>query len=79
MPNLIFTDAELDTLSTEIMEMAVLWNEHMPPPRLKQYLRTLTIQNTTMTFARLMRSIMLARMQDHAFPMPADILQREVR
>lgn len=80
MPNLLaFTDEEVEALSTEILEMAVLWSESMPPQRMKQYLRTLTVQNKTMTFTRLMRSIELARMQDHAFPMPADILQREVR
>ena len=80
MPNtLTFTDEEIDALSAEICDMAVLWNEPMPTTRLKQYLRTLTMQNRTITFARLMRSIELARMQDHAFPMPADILQREVR
>ncbi len=80
MPNpLSFTDEEIDALSAEICDMAVLWNEPMPTPRLKQYLRTLTVQNRTLTFARLMRSIELARMQDHTFPMPADILQRAVR
>ena len=79
MPPIVFTTEEIATLSDAIADMATLWDVQMPQPRLEQYLLTLTVQNTTMTFARLMRSITLARMQDHAFPMPADILQREVR
>ena len=45
MPNtMTFTDEEMDALSAEILDMAVLWNEPMPPQRMKQYLRTLTAQ-----------------------------------
>ena len=79
MPDIEFTPSDIQQLSDAITDMAILWDVPMPPKRLEQYMKTLTTQNTSMSFARLMRSITLARMQDHAFPMPADILQREVR
>ena len=79
MSKLLFTAEEIKALTEAITNMAILWETPMSSKRLEQYLYTLTEQNTTMAFPRLMRSIALARMQDHAFPMPADILQREVR
>ena len=79
MANIEWTDSEIAALSDAIMKMAVLWEKSMSKERLAEYLYTLTVQNTTMPFDKLMRSMALARMQDHDFPMPSDILQRELR
>ncbi len=76
---LAFTDEEVAQLSRAIVDMAILWDETMSEKRLQQYVHTLTAQNTRYGFAQLMRSIELARIQDRVFPMPADILQREMR
>ena len=75
----MFTDEQILELSAAIMEMALLWDVTMSSKRLEQYVFTLTRQNQSMNFPTLMHSIALARMQDHYFPMPADILQREMR
>lgn len=79
MPKLTCTDDDITRLSQAITDMATLWDIPMSEKRLGQYLYTLTVQNTTIPFEKLMHSIALARMQDHTFPMPADILQRELR
>lgn len=79
MPKLSFSTEEILALSEAIGKMATLWDVSMSKDRLNEYLFTLTEQNTTMPFAKIMHSIALARMQDHTFPMPADILMREMR
>ena len=73
-----FTANEIDQLTLAITDMAILWDVPMSPKRLEQYLMVLS-QQRAMPFSKIMRSINLARVQDRVFPMPADILQRDLR
>ena len=79
MPKIPFTVEQIQALEQAILDAAILWEEPMSPRRLEQFIITLTVQNTTMSYGKMMRSIELARMQDRHFPMPSDILNRELR